>query len=307
MNPTEAQTFEGYSVQNATILASAAAARGCDCEPYRDWFTFKRWLAQGLAVQKGEKGTCLQTFRRIEEKDKKTGEVRTYSKPWRSYVFCRCQVAPKGEKGNGKSGKGSKGKRGEGVYNALLSMQSAHSKWYHSMAGSWLPLVLPFLLCYHSGGQAKRGIPRKGGLMETYTFEDYTLTLEYTGEVRDYHSYVRYTLTKAGEDAPIFQGDDLGIPRGDDPEGVKAAAALLDFLTLQEGDTDQEYFDSYTERQSEFSECEAEDLRWWGYSLVCPQCGTVEPQEQDVDFDNPPAWALGQDPSRCDWCGSELD
>lgn len=142
--------------------------------------------------------------------------------------------------------------------------------------------------------------------MEKYTWEDYALTLEETYQFRGNHNYVKYVLTKAGESVPIFEGNDLGIPYGDDPEGPKAAAALLDFLTLQEGDTDQEYFEGYTDRQREFSECEAEDLRYWGWSLVCPDCGTVQPKVEDVDWEDPPAWALGQDPSRCEFCGSDL-
>jgi len=144
--------------------------------------------------------------------------------------------------------------------------------------------------------------------MEKYTWEDYTLTLEWAGQYRDYHAYVGYSLSKEGESVPIFEGEDLGIPSGNDPEGPKAAATLLDFLTLQEGDTDSEYFEGYTERQTEFSECEAEDLRQWGYSLQCPDCGTVNPETwDDVDWLNdPPAWAMGQDPSRCEMCGSDI-
>ena len=39
-------TYGKYSV--ATILAK----RKCNCDPYKDWFTFKRWLAQGkCAIQ----------------------------------------------------------------------------------------------------------------------------------------------------------------------------------------------------------------------------------------------------------------
>ena len=144
--------------------------------------------------------------------------------------------------------------------------------------------------------------------MKVYTWESYTLTLEYAGMGQYGKSKVAYSLTKEGESVPIFEGADL---EGHfDAEGPKAAAALLGFLTLQEGDTDKEYFDGYTERQREFSECEAEDLREWGYSLQCPQCGTVEPDQSEwesVDWINdPPAWSLGQDPDRCDWCGSLL-
>jgi len=145
--------------------------------------------------------------------------------------------------------------------------------------------------------------------METYIWDDYTLTLEYAGMGRYGKSRVAYVLTKEGESAPIFEGNDLECPY--DPEGPEAAAALLGFLTLQEGDTDAEYFEGYTPRQWEFSENEAEELWEWGESLVCSSCGTVYPDHEkwnDVDWVNdPPAWAMGQDPSRCESCGSDLD
>lgn len=95
MTATEAKTFDTYSIQNELILAMAADARGCACEAYRDWYTYNRWNAQGFQVQKGEKGVCLQTYRPYDEKDEKTGKVKRSVRPWRSYVFCRCQVAEK--------------------------------------------------------------------------------------------------------------------------------------------------------------------------------------------------------------------
>ena len=96
MKASEAKTFEGYSTTHAAILTMAAQANGCNCEPYVDWFTYARWNAQGYQVQKGERGVQLYVFRTIEEKDKDTGKVRKSSRPWRSYVFCKCQVKEKG-------------------------------------------------------------------------------------------------------------------------------------------------------------------------------------------------------------------
>jgi antirestriction protein ArdC len=96
MNATNAQTFEnGRSTRSEIILAMAAQDKGCECEAYIDWFTYKRWQAQGFQVQKGEKGVCLLTFREGEKKDEKTGKVKQHKRPWRSYVFCRCQVKTK--------------------------------------------------------------------------------------------------------------------------------------------------------------------------------------------------------------------
>jgi hypothetical protein len=145
--------------------------------------------------------------------------------------------------------------------------------------------------------------------MRKYTFEDYTLTLEWAG-VGDYgKSKVAYWLEKAGEDVPIFEGSDLQVPYSDDPEGPRSAAALLGFLTLQRGDVEDEYFDDYTPRQLEFRDNEAEGVSYWEYALVCPECGTVEPEDNDADYDleNPAPWWMGQDPTRCEACGTLLE
>lgn len=91
MTAAEAVTFETISETNAHILMMAAHARGCQCMPYSDWFTFNRWQAQGFQVQKGEHGVCLTTY--IPIKDKDSDEVK-YRRPHKTYVFCRHQVKP---------------------------------------------------------------------------------------------------------------------------------------------------------------------------------------------------------------------
>ena len=94
MNAIEARTFARHSEVNARILSAAAAEKGCTCQPYVDWFTYRRWKAQGFQVQKGEHGTRLTCYIQTETKDPETGEmVPTGSRPWRSALFCRCQVA----------------------------------------------------------------------------------------------------------------------------------------------------------------------------------------------------------------------
>ena len=93
----QAVTFERHSLTNAMILAQAAADRGCECEPYKDWYTYRRWAAQGYQVQKGEKSIALLTYAETEKTDEKTGKVVKSTRPWTSRVFCRCQVKPKAE------------------------------------------------------------------------------------------------------------------------------------------------------------------------------------------------------------------
>lgn len=76
-------------------------------------------------------------------------------------------------------------------------------------------------------------------------------------------SYLGYTL--AGPDgAAIFEGDDFtGSPmHADDSDDT--LRALLNFLTLKPGDTDRDYFDSYTAAQMAFAQGDAERI-----SLYC--------------------------------------
>ena len=92
-----AKRFEhGASIPHILILEQEAQARGCTCEAYVDWFTYRRWQAQGFQVQRGEKGVKLTTFKPVEKVDEK-GKTVTSSVPRTTTVFCRCQVKPKGE------------------------------------------------------------------------------------------------------------------------------------------------------------------------------------------------------------------
>jgi len=96
MTAVQATRFEhGQSTGSALLLTLAAQERGCTCQPYVDWFTYKRWTAQGMQVQKGEHGVKLTVY--VPNKPDEDGEP-TGTHPWHSTVFCRCQVKPKGEK-----------------------------------------------------------------------------------------------------------------------------------------------------------------------------------------------------------------
>ncbi len=100
--------------------------------------------------------------------------------------------------------------------------------------------------------------------METYTHEQYTLTLDVAGYSCG-RTQVAYVLKD--NKGIIFSGSDLSSPPSFDPEGPKSVEALLSFLTLREDDIEEEYFENYTERQIEFRDCEAEDLYRWQEEL----------------------------------------
>lgn len=92
----------------------------------------------------------------------------------------------------------------------------------------------------------------------------YTLTLEVAGYSQGCN-HVKYSLS--GNSGVIFEGSDLGVPSCQIAESKETAGSLLDFLTLQEGDTDDEYFENYTHRQLEFRDGPAEEVKFWGYEL----------------------------------------
>ncbi len=86
MTETEAKSFSRYSVANASHLKSALS---CGCEPYKDIFTFGRWIAQGYAVKKGEKAIKIPVVRTEDKEDGTTAKI-FHNSP----VFCRHQVQP---------------------------------------------------------------------------------------------------------------------------------------------------------------------------------------------------------------------
>ena len=93
MTAGQATAFGRYSVTNA---ATAETALGCGCKAYRDIFTYNRWKAQGMQVQRGQKSVKLPTLHNVEQSDSETGETTQYKVFGTSNVFCRHQVAAAG-------------------------------------------------------------------------------------------------------------------------------------------------------------------------------------------------------------------
>jgi hypothetical protein len=59
---------------------------------------------------------------------------------------------------------------------------------------------------------------------------------------------------------PIFTGEDYHVGAGQAIDSDSAIRALIGFLAIQPGDTDDEYFDKYTKRQLRFAKEEGEEL-----------------------------------------------
>lgn len=102
MTPEEAQHFDRLSVAS---YAAVKLQLSCDCEPYRDVFTYARWRAQGFQVKRGEKAARVTVFtpvdgaegeRELDPEDEERQESgRKRTRPWTAFVFCRHQVKPK--------------------------------------------------------------------------------------------------------------------------------------------------------------------------------------------------------------------
>lgn len=118
-----------------------------------------------------------------------------------------------------------------------------------------------------------RRLAARGDHLRTVIFRDvqgvrYTLRLYDTGRLDSRGcSYLGYTLrTGFGDTSTVlFAGEDFaGSPmHADDSDAT--VADLLGFLTLKPGDTDQEYFASYTPDQLAWAEQHAEYL---GYAVT---------------------------------------
>ena len=90
MTPKQATSFDRFSVANHTIVKRTLH---CDCNPYKDVFTYGRWKAQGYQVRRGEHGIHIPvistTLTPNEEDEEQLEERKLFHS---AVVFCRCQV-----------------------------------------------------------------------------------------------------------------------------------------------------------------------------------------------------------------------
>ena len=89
-SPEEARRFDHFSIHNA--VAAEAACPTHECRAYTDIFTFRRWLAQGYAVKKGERGTKVTTWIPRPEPEDAEDRVVRRKKSRTAVVYCRHQV-----------------------------------------------------------------------------------------------------------------------------------------------------------------------------------------------------------------------
>ena len=90
--PAEAKTFDSPSEANANHVRRSLT---CECKPYIDVFTLRRWNGLGFKVRKGSKSVARIPVVYAETKRDRYGTERTEKKRGTACVFCRCQVEPK--------------------------------------------------------------------------------------------------------------------------------------------------------------------------------------------------------------------
>jgi hypothetical protein len=108
----------------------------------------------------------------------------------------------------------------------------------------------------HTAYQAHpRGVEEERILRAVKVLGKYYLVIWDTYAVDDQHghSHLGYRFVGPGG-VVLFQGTDLGIPRGVAVDSDEVIDSLLGFITMCPGDTDDEYFENYTPKQMEFAE-----------------------------------------------------
>jgi hypothetical protein len=108
--------------------------------------------------------------------------------------------------------------------------------------------------------------------MNTYKFNDYTMTLKNTWKTDSYGKYIVKYWFKDPNKKLLFSGSDFHASPMHKPESKESAIALLGFLTCKPGDTDNEYFKDYTEDQLNFANSqECENLQYIVYDFENPE------------------------------------
>lgn len=94
-----------------------------------------------------------------------------------------------------------------------------------------------------------------------FNFQDIKLEMFWSGKT-DSHGkcQLEYRLFKGA--TLLTEGNDFHLGLGQYPDSVDCVVSLLGFLTMQEGDTDSEYFKQYLPEMTAFSKSiECQDIK----------------------------------------------
>jgi len=104
-------------------------------------------------------------------------------------------------------------------------------------------------------------------LLRRWIEDDFVLELYETDnlDTREHREYLGYVFYDKG--VVIFKGEDFSPSPMDSLDSDSSVASLLGFLSLQDGDTDDEYFDHYTPEQLAWRDERAEELSYFAAEL----------------------------------------
>ena len=114
--------------------------------------------------------------------------------------------------------------------------------------------------------------PYRKGMGPTFTLKLFYLGLERIGyrlTSREHYNSIDGRILKhwhARPEVTLFEGEDFRPSPLHSVDGDETVKALMTFLTLRPGDTDQEYFDNYTPEQLDYCSQHAESLSCEIYS-----------------------------------------
>ncbi|MEW9532834.1 hypothetical protein [Microbispora sp. NPDC049125] len=115
-------------------------------------------------------------------------------------------------------------------------------------------------------------------LMPTWPIDaDHRLELAVAGGTDD--GRLRWSYRLSRNRRTIFTASDICSGVGavsTTEELIKAARTVLSFLTLREGDTDADYFDSYSRAQLNWRDEYAEELSIYALEDQCGYCGGTD-------------------------------
>ena len=106
---------------------------------------------------------------------------------------------------------------------------------------------------------------------------DYRLTMIDTGKTdRRGQTRVRYVMGRKVENqwSILFDGSDFCVSPLHADDSDESVYALLGFLTMRPGDTDQEYFEEYTPKQLEWAE---------SHDCITLQCDVNDSENEHVN------------------------
>ncbi|MBO1318312.1 hypothetical protein [Acanthopleuribacter pedis] len=105
-------------------------------------------------------------------------------------------------------------------------------------------------------------------LLRTWEEDGFRLEVFDTHQTRNGKNRLAYRLfDRHFDEIPIFEGDDFCASPLDAIDSEATIAALLNFLSLRPGDTDETYFDDYSARQREWCDLRAEALAQLTFDL----------------------------------------